>query len=144
MTELTLELTHHLPHAPERVFDAWLDPEMLAKFMLPGANMSVGQTTTDPRVGGSFLITMIPPEGSQLPPEMPHQGTYLEISRATRLQFTWASFNSQEDSTVTLDFAANNGGTDLTLTHIRFPSEESRDNHISGWTNILQTLETTL
>ena len=36
MTDLSLEITRYIPHPPERVFDAWLDPKMLATFMVPG------------------------------------------------------------------------------------------------------------
>lgn len=136
MTELSLELHRHLPHPPEKVFDAWLDPNMLAKFMTPGPNMTVGETKTDPKVGGEFLITMIAPEAG----ELPHTGTYTQIDRATKLAFTWSSFNSQEDSTVTLSFVPKDGGTHLTLTHVRFPSEKSRDDHKGGWGHILDVL----
>ncbi len=135
-TDLKLEVTKTLAHPPEKVFDAWLDPAMLAKFMTPGPNMSVGKTHTDPKVGGEFLITMIAPEMG----ELAHTGKYLEIDRANKLAFTWVSFNSQEDSTVTLTFTPKDGGTELKLEHLRFPSEKSRDDHLGGWTHILETL----
>ena len=60
-TELSLEVSRHLPHPPERVFDAWLDPEMLQKFMLPAPHMSVTAAENDPRVGGTFKIVMQAP-----------------------------------------------------------------------------------
>ncbi len=137
MTELTMEVSRHLPHAPERVFDAWLDAGMLAKFMIPGPGMTVGETRADPKVGGAFLIEMIAPDAGAIP----HTGEYLEIDRATRLKFTWNSPFGSQDSEVTLDLTPKDGGTDLKLTHVRFPSEESRDNHQNGWTAILETLE---
>ena len=61
--------------------------------------------------------------------------------RCKRLQFTWVSAYTQDDSTVTLDFTPNGSGTDLRLTHVRFPHEESRDNHEGGWTRILEALD---
>ena len=48
---------------------------------------------------------------------------------------------SQEDSEVTLTLVPRDGGTDLTLRHIRFPDEEVRNNHEGGWTLILQALD---
>ena len=58
-----------------------------------------------------------------------------------RLAFTWESpMSTMEDSTVTIDFAPVDGGTRLTLSHVRFPSEESRANHEAGWGRIVETL----
>ena len=140
MTDLALEVSHHYNHPPERVFDAWLDPAMLAKFMAPGPTMSVPEATSDARVGGRFRIVMHGEEAGDLS----HEGEYLEIDRPNRLVFTWVSAFTLPDSTVTLDFAARDGGTEVTLTHIRFPSEESRDNHQGGWAAILAKLDAAL
>ncbi len=135
-TELKLETSRVIKAPRERVFDAWLDPEMLAKFMRPGPDMSVPEAKTDPREGGRFVIVMR--VGDK---DLPHAGTYKTIDRPNRLAFTWESPHSTlENSTVTLDFAEVDGGTDVKLTHVRFPSEESRDNHKSGWGRILQSL----
>ncbi|MEM7318740.1 MAG: SRPBCC domain-containing protein [Pseudomonadota bacterium] len=137
MTELSLEVTHQMPYPPERVFDAWLNPDMLAKFMIPGPGMTVPEATSDAKVGGRFRIVMNAPEAGDLP----HEGEYLAIDRPNHLQFTWVSPYSQEDSTVTLDFTPREGGTEVRLHHVRFPNEESRNNHQGGWTMILQALE---
>jgi hypothetical protein len=32
-------------------------------------------------------------------------------------------------------------GTDVVLTHVKFVSEQSRDNHNKGWTGILERLD---
>lgn len=137
MTELSLEVTRALPYPPERVFDAWLDPALLAKFMIPGPGMSVPEAQSDARVGGRFRIIMRTPDNNDLP----HEGEYLAIDRPNRLQFTWNSPYSQDDSTVTLDFEPDGDGTQLRLHHIRFPNEESRDNHQGGWGLILDALQ---
>ena len=136
-TELKLEVTRDLPFGPERVFDAWLDAKMLARFMTPGEGMTVPEAETDPRAGGRFRIVMQAPDGTQIP----HSGTYLTVDRPRQIQFTWESPYSVDDSTVTLDFAAQDGGTRVTLTHVRFPDEQTRDNHAGGWNGILAALE---
>lgn len=141
MTDLALEISRHLPFPPERVFDAWLDPKMMQKFLVPASGMSVPEASNNPVVGGRFRVVMQAPDMNE---GWPHEGEYLEIDRATRLRFTWVSSYTQEDSEVTLTLKPANDGTDLTLKHIRFPSEESRDNHKGGWTLILEKLETTL
>ena len=135
-TDLALEVSHHIPAPREQVFDAWLNPKMLTRFMTPGPDMSVPEAKTDPKVGGRFLVVMRAGDN-----DMPHQGTYREIRRPDRLSFTWESpFSQIENSTVTLDFAEADGGTNVTLRHVRFESEESRDNHNGGWSRILATL----
>lgn len=141
MNELSLSISHHIPFPPERVFDAWLDPVMMAKFMMPDPSMPAPTVTNDPRVGGKFQVVMRSPT---TPDGWPHDGEYLVIDRPNRLQFTWVSAYTQDDSTVTLEFAANGTGTDVTLTHVRFPHEESRDNHKGGWSQILLKLSKVL
>lgn len=136
-TELKLETSRVINASRETLFDAWLDPTMLARFMTPMPDMEIPEAKTDARVGGRFLVVMR--AGDQ---DLPHEGTYKEIDRPNRLAFTWESPMSPiEDSTVTVDFAEADGGTKVTLNHVRFPSEESRDNHMGGWTHILQSLE---
>ena len=134
--ELVLELTRTIDAPKERVFDAWLDPATLATFMTPMPGVTVPEAQTDPREGGRFLVVMR--SGDQ---DMPHRGTYVTIDRPNRLAFTWESpFSEIEGSTVTLDFADAGTGTKITLRHIRFETEESRNNHEGGWSKILDTL----
>jgi uncharacterized protein YndB with AHSA1/START domain len=135
-TDLKLEITRLIPANREKLFDAWLDPVMLAQFMIPGPDMTVPKATSDAREGGRFLVIMR--AGDQ---DLPHAGTYKTIDRANRLAFTWESpMSPVEDSTVTVDFEDAEGGTNLRLTHVRFQSDESRTNHEGGWTRILTTL----
>lgn len=134
-TELTLTVERVISARPARVFDAWLDPAMLARFMKPGSGVTVPRAETDPRVGGRFDIVMKAGEK-----DIPHWGYYREITPHSRLVFTWESPFSVEGSTVTLDFAPEGDGTRVTLTHVKFPSEDSRNDHEAGWTRILDTL----
>lgn len=136
MTELSL-ITSRIINAPiEKVFNAWLSPEMLKKFMLAGEGMTIPSATTEPKVGGRFSILMVM-DGK----ELPHEGTYLEIDPHSRIAFSWESPYSADGSKVTLDLKPTGGeATELTLTHVKFNSENSRDNHKAGWTKILALL----
>ena len=137
MSDLTLTTSRHFRADRQVVFNAWLDPEMLALFMIPGEGMSVPKASVDANVGGRFAIIML--AGDQ---EIPHGGEYKEIARFDRIIFTWESPFSIEGSTVTLNFRdAEAGGTDLELIHVKFSNQQTRDNHLGGWTNILATLE---
>ncbi len=139
MTDLTLTVERTIKAAPEKVFEAWLRPDMLQKFMLPAEGMTVPKASNDPREGGRFELVM--QAGDQ---EIPHAGTYHEINPHDRIVFGWESPYSTDGSTVTLDFKPVAEGTHLTLTHVRFPDAESRDNHQGGWGNILAALDANL
>ncbi|MEO0931200.1 MAG: SRPBCC domain-containing protein [Pseudomonadota bacterium] len=137
MTDLTLTTERTINASQKAVFDAWLDPEMLARFMMPGPDMSVPVARTDAKVGGGFEIVMRAGDT-----DIPHHGTYKEISPHDRLVFTWFGPSPAEDSTVTLTFDAIDGGTHVTLRHDRFIDEQRRDDHKKGWTSILAALDT--
>jgi uncharacterized protein YndB with AHSA1/START domain len=130
-----LRVKQHVSASPERVFDAWLDPDMIKKFMLTGPDTGVTKAETDPRVGGRYDIVMTNEMG-----EVPHWGHFREIDRPNRLAFTWNSPHASPDSLVTLTFEPDGDGTMVTLVHDMFPSEGSRDGHQEGWTAILATL----
>ena len=136
MTDLTLTIKKTI-HAPiEKVFDAWLNPEVLSKFMLPMPGMPAPDVENDPREGGNFTIVMHAGDD-----KLPHTGGYLEIKRPDRLVFTWVSHRSVDDSTVTLNFTKiDDNKTNISLSHVRFIDEEARSDHKGGWGNILDKL----
>ncbi len=136
MTELSLTTSRTINAPAERVFNAWLDPAMLARFMTPGPGMTVPKAEADPTEGGRFAIVMKAGDD-----EIPHAGTYLKINPHSQLVFTWESPFSVDGSTVTLDLSEVDGGTEVTLTHVKFASEETRDNHLGGWGAILEALD---
>ncbi|MEM5493195.1 SRPBCC domain-containing protein [Hoeflea sp. AS16] len=140
INELELTVSRKIPAPRQKVFDAWLSPRMMEKFMLPGGSDMTSKVTNDPVRGGRFSILMKTAEK-----EIPHAGTYLEIDPHSRLAFTWESPHSLDDSVVTIDFTeVEPGVTEITLHQVKFRSEEARDGHIGGWTAILTALEKTL
>lgn len=140
MDDMMITVNRRISAPVETVFNAWLDPQMLARFMIPGEGMNVPKAEADAKVGGRFTIIMAAGED-----EIPHGGEYREINRHSKLVFTWESPFSIDGSTVTLNFADGGGDTtDLELIHIKFPNEESRDNHKGGWNTILAKLDDVL
>ena len=136
MNDLICRLSRVINAPIDKVFDAWLDPQLLACFMLPMPGMAQPKTEVDGREGGRFTVYM--EVGEKI---IPHSGTYLELDRPNRLVFSWESPFSTDGSTVTLEFTAQDKAkTRLELTHARFIDEETRDNHEIGWGNILAAL----
>ena len=140
MTDLTVNINKDINASIEKVFDAWLNPALLAKFILPMPGMAEPETTNDPRVGGKFEIVMSVGEN-----KVPHTGEYFEIDRPNKLSFSWVSPASSDDSVVTLVFKAIDAHTtNVDLTHVKFFNEEMRSNHEGGWTNIMDALSEVL
>jgi len=137
MTDLTVNISKTI-HAPiEKVFDAWLDCEMLAQFILPSPGMPQPDVENDPREGGRFTIVMHVGDD-----DIPHTGSYLTLQRPHRLVFSWESPYSSDDSEVRLDFSAiDENTTRVELTHVKFLHEEARSDHEGGWGNILDKLD---
>lgn len=139
MAELSLNVTRTVKAPIKSVYNAWLDPNMLAKFMLPGEGMSVPKVEVDPKEGGRFAIVMATPEK-----EIPHGGEYKTLNPHSQIVFTWESPFSTEGSTVTLNLKEVSDGTEIELIHVKFPNEESRSNHEMGWGVILSCLDSVL
>lgn len=138
MTDLTLSLSRIIKANPKDVYDAWLDPGTIARFMAGGSDQTVTEARTDPRVGGSFRIVMTSDK------DIPHRGVYRDLVPHSLIRFTWESPYSPADSEVTIRLAPVAEGTEITLTQVKFVSEAARDGHNGGWTRILERLAATL
>ncbi len=137
MTDLTVNVSKIINASIEKVFEAWLSPKTLSKFILPMPGMPQPDIEVDARQGGCFTINMQVGDD-----KIPHTGKYLEISRYHKLVFTWVSPFSVDGSTVTLLFSdKGDNKTHVDLTHIKFIDDEARVNHEGGWKNILDCLD---
>lgn len=112
---VAVRVTHRYEASAERVFDAWLDPDLVGSWMFSPTllDQEVVRTTIDPRVGGSFSF-LVRRQGQ----EIDHVGTYREITRPRRLVFTWGiAGESTDESVVTVEIAPRGSGCELTLAH---------------------------
>lgn len=120
--------------AAERVFDAWLSPEMIGAWMF-GSNVrdeEVVRIAIDARVGGEFSF-LVRRQGQ----EIDHVGRYLEIVRPTRLVFSWGIAGS-DSSQVNVDITPRMPGSELVLTHQLHPAWASyAARNEQAWNTIL-------
>jgi uncharacterized protein YndB with AHSA1/START domain len=134
-----LRLSRQFEAPREIIFKAWTDPSWLVRWMGP-QECTCPHAETDLRVGGAFKMAIRGPEGND---HWAH-GIYKEVNAPDRLVFSWQW--EQEDGSlgaemlIALDFRDNKGGTELTLTQTRFPTDESRDQHRGGWSGAFQSL----
>jgi uncharacterized protein YndB with AHSA1/START domain len=103
--DLTLLLTRSFDAPRERVFDAWLDPKQIAKWIGP-RNIQAEAKELNATAGGRYRIQMRGADGNG--PVV--VGTYREIDRPARLVFTWTWENAHpggepgQETLVTLTF----------------------------------------
>lgn len=123
----------------EQVYDAWLDPTMIGRWMFgPNVrNERIVRLGTEPRVGGKFSFVV--DRGGH---EIDHVGEYLVLDRPRRLVFTWATRDSlPEKSRVTVELTPLDGGCELVLTHEMGPEWAAFVDRSSGaWRKMLDTL----
>jgi uncharacterized protein YndB with AHSA1/START domain len=119
----------------EELFDAWLDPQALAQWMLP-KDVTATAAKVDARVGGRYELLMTHSKGT-----VPHDGVYLTIDRPRTLAFTWNSpYTHGVETRVKVEFRAAAGGTEVVLTHALLPEKEL-EGHRQGWTAAIAVLE---
>ena len=125
-----------IPATVDELFDAWLDAESLAQWMLPGDHQR-NTVSVDARVGGAYDIVMHHQNGDKR-----HYGVYRVIERNRKLVFTWHSDATHHTETlVTVEFLAASDRTEIVLTHERLPDHEAGLAHTRGWTRGLELLE---
>jgi len=127
---------------PERVFDAWLDPAQARHFLFATPDGEMITCEIDARVGGRGLIVERRAGG-----DARHRIRFEVIERPSRLVFLFSADPAEEGewTRVSLDFAATDGGTSLTLTHEMDPAWASYEEQTrKGWTMILESLGRTL
>jgi len=141
--DYTLSLNRDFNVPPEKVFQAWTDPQIVARWFGPDG-AEVESVEIDLNVGGTYSLTLKEPDNSVA---VLH-GEYREIDPPHKLVFTWildgqaceGSAGLHAETVVTLDFQDRSGSTRLVLTHDFLPTEESRDGHFMGWTDSLESL----
>jgi uncharacterized protein YndB with AHSA1/START domain len=139
--DLSLEIRRSFQADPSRLFAAWTQADALKRWFAPNPAMTVTVHALDLRAGGRFRIEMTEPSGTA------HIvcGTYTHVEPPRRLVFTWQWEGQAEESLVSLDITAHDGGeSQLLLRHTRFVTEASRAWHSQGWDACIARLATAL
>lgn len=122
----------------DRVFDAWIDPRIAARWLFKSADAEDITAEIDARVGGRFTVVAHRADG-----DITHVGEYRVIDRPVRLVFTFAvpQFSPEYDL-VTIEIRRLDKGCELTLVNEMSPAiyaewgEKTRE----GWTQLLDGL----
>lgn len=140
---ILMRITRSFDHSPERLFAAFTEPALAAKWMWAGLG-SRPYAQIDLRVGGRYRIAIAAdPDDTTWPgDERAMRGVYLEIEPNRRLVYTlhWdadVGYNrpclESIDEAVIVEFGEAASGCALTFTHIGLPGDAtSAEAHAQG------------
>ena len=133
---MKVRVTRRFRASPERVFDAWLDPETAGRWLFATAWRPMSRVKMDARKGGPFRLA--DGKGAE------YAGAYIEIARPRRLVFTLTIDRRPRSMTrVTAEFEPLRSGCELRLVHYNVsPDQAGRTEN--RWTGILYGLGETL
>jgi uncharacterized protein YndB with AHSA1/START domain len=140
MTSLTL--VRQIRARPSIVFEALTAPDGIAQWWGPDGG-PVLLAETDVRIGGRYRVRFRRLDGT----EHESTGEYLELVESKRLvmSWQWTSGGEPEEtgevSRIEIDLKPIDGGTEMTFTHARLKTEDSRASHEQGWSGALDKLE---
>jgi uncharacterized protein YndB with AHSA1/START domain len=138
-SETTLRLSRTLPAPREEVFRAWTDAKALERWFAPSDEFLTKVPILEVRPGGRYRVEMRKGDANHVA-----VGQYLEVRPPEKLVFTWKwetdADRGTEDTIVTVEFLDRGQSTEVVLTHERFPSAATRDDHGKGWTGCLERL----
>lgn len=136
----SLEIKRFINAPRARVYAAWTDPEQLKQWWGP-EGVRTRNFTADARIGGKYRWDLYNQEGE----EMTVFGEYRELIAGQKIVFTWKWDDDEawetQNSIVTIELSDRDGGTEVKLTHVKLPSEASRDRHNEGWNSVLDRFE---
>ena len=128
-TDRELVLTREIDAPPEKLFKAWTQPELLKQWFAP-LPFTTPHAELDVRPGGSSLIVMRGPDGT----DYPNRGVYLEVVENERLVSTDAFTHAWHPSekpfmTLILTFEEIDGGKTRYTARVRHWTVEDREMH---------------
>jgi len=141
--EYTVNTTRYYPVARERVFECWTQAEHLVHWFAP-RGFSLHSCEADARPGGVFRLCMRAADGE----EYWVHGSYREVVAPERLVIDCRAHDEngveQLDEVIRVSFAAEGGGTRLTLQAVAGGSS-ARAAHMlggmeRGWSETLDRL----
>jgi uncharacterized protein YndB with AHSA1/START domain len=136
-SRLELRVTRRFGASAERVFDAWLDPDLARKFLFATPTGQVTRVEIDARPGGRYVI--VDRRNGQ---DAAHFGEYLEIDRPRRLVFTLSvEENAKDADRIVVEIVPLQTGCELTLTHETSAPADMKDRITEGWTSVLAGLD---
>lgn len=126
-----MQVSRSIDASPEVVFNAWLAPDKIRRWMYRNPTNEICTCTTDGVVGGDFQI--VERVGDELIDQF---GKYVEVQEPNKLVFSLqVPKHFSGETLVTVGIEAAVYGCDVTLTHTGVPPEAEHD-----WRKMLDSL----
>jgi len=139
-----VELSRFLRASPDRVFDAFADATLVARWLRPAQDVQLTVLALDFRPGGAYRFAYDVPGGQR----MVVGGSYSAIERPRRIVFSWLIEPPDEhagiDSEVVVTLTPRDAGTLITIRHARFGRADADLRHEQGWQGALDLLDAQL
>jgi uncharacterized protein YndB with AHSA1/START domain len=136
---MAIRLTKRYRASPQRVFEAWLDPEVAGRWLFATASRPMTHVAIDSRIGGSFCLAERRNGESSA-----YNGEYLEIVPHHHLVFTLCEEQRLQAITrVIVEITPLKRGCELRLSHEDVAADRENDTK-ARWTGILYGLGETL
>lgn len=125
-------------HPVEWVFDAFLDPARVGRWLFHTPEGVMEKADYDPRPGGGFAL--FERRGDDL---ARHFGRFVEVERPNRIVFDfWVDEAPDDPTRVTVTFTDEGPGCVVVLSHDLAPAWAAwADRSAAGWAMILDSLE---
>jgi uncharacterized protein YndB with AHSA1/START domain len=118
------------------VFDAWLDPALVGRWMFAAGGDEVLHVRIDPRVGGAFSFKI-----RRAGREIDHVGEYRVIDRPRLLAFSWGIAGEEGSDGVTVEIVPLAKGCEVTVEHRMHPDWiEFAPKASESWSKMLGSL----
>lgn len=127
---MNVTVTRTIKATPDQIYDVWLDPES------PGGPwFSARPPIIDVKVDGLFYHV-----SDYKGRPWAHFGRFVALERGKHIEYTWMSEATRGiETTVTLDFRAVSGGTELVLVHSGLHDDDG-PGHRDGWSFIVESV----
>jgi uncharacterized protein YndB with AHSA1/START domain len=125
-----LTVQHRMKAAPDVLYRAWTE-QLDRWFAAPGSVLMKAE------VNSVFFF-----ETAFEDARHPHYGRFLRLEPNRLVELTWLTTATLgAETVVSVELAAQDGGTELTLMHAGLPDEVSRKRHADAWPQMLAQLD---
>jgi uncharacterized protein YndB with AHSA1/START domain len=140
MDKTFAEVRRTLEAAPERVFAAFADAALLARWLTPSPEVALTVLAFDFSVGGAYRFAYHLPDGQTVT----IGGVYRRIEPPVGLAFSWIIEPPDEHagirSEVTVAITGVETGAEIHIRHERLSAPGAPDRHADGWRGALDQL----
>lgn len=134
------EIKRRLAHAPEKVFAAFANAELVARWLTPSPDVRLTVIDFDFREGGSYRFAYHVPGATTVIVG----GSYSVIQPHSRIVFSWVIEAPDEhagiESEVSVAITQDGSGCELVIRHEKFGRTDAIERHAAGWRGAVDQL----